>query len=251
MACRGARTDCRWPRLGFCAVDLDEAARMARGLLDEHGLHEWTVVFDRAKRRAGVCRSAQRQIGLSGPLTALHDEAEVRDTVLHEVAHALVGPRHGHDAVWRATALRIGCSGRRCSDPDAPSIEGDWVGTCPAGHRITRHRRPTRPGSCTRCSRMFSRDHLISWTHRGARVPMGEAYDAALARLLARPEPVATADGPPVRAPRVGQRARVVAAGRYEGVVGTVLKRGRTRFHLRVRDQVLTVPFALLEAVDG
>lgn len=234
-------------------MDLDEAARMARGLLDDHGLRDWTLVFDRAKRRAGICRPHQRQIGLSGPLTRLHDEAEVRDTVLHEVAHALVGPRHGHDAVWRATALRIGCSGRRCSDPDAPTIEGDWAGTCPAGHRVTRHRRPTRPASCTRCSRTFSPEHLLSWTHRGAVVPLGEEYDAALRRVLAGP--AAGAAGPAgasVRpAPRVGQRARIVAAGRYEGTVGTVLKRGRTRFHLRVRDQVLTVPFALLEPVDG
>lgn len=232
------------------AVDLDEAGRMARRLLDEHGLRDWTVVFDRAKRRAGICRPHQRQIGLSAPLTVLHDEAEVRDTVLHEVAHALVGPRHGHDAVWRATALRIGCSGRRCSDPDAPSIEGDWVGTCPAGHRVTRHRRPARPGSCTRCSRTFSREHLISWTHRGAVVPMGEAYDTALRRILAGPDPVAADAGPAGPAPRVGQRARIVAGGRYEGVVGTVLKRGRTRFHVRVRDRVLTVPFGLLEVVD-
>ncbi|MCR6032800.1 M48 family peptidase [Nocardioides sp. zg-579] len=231
-------------------MDLDEAARMARGLLDEHGLRDWTVVFDRAKRRAGICRPAQRQIGLSGPLTALHDEAEVRDTVLHEVAHALVGPRHGHDAVWRATAVRIGCSGRRCSDPDAPAIEGDWVGTCPGGHRITRHRRPTRPGSCTRCSRTFSREHLLTWTHRGTVVPMGEAYDAALRRILDAPDPGRSAAGAPAPAPRVGQRARIVAAGRYQGVVGTVLKRGRTRFHLRVRGQVLTVPFAMLEPLD-
>src|SRR3954471_13189386 len=113
-------------------MDLDEAARLARSLLDEHGRGEWEVVLDRAKRRAGVCRPGRKEIGLSAPLTAIHPEAEVRDTILHEVAHALVGPRRGHDDVWRATALRIGCSGQRCSSPDAPGIEGSWVGTCPA-----------------------------------------------------------------------------------------------------------------------
>lgn len=226
---------------------------MARELLDEHGLVDWTVVFDRAKRRAGVCRAGVREIGLSGPLTELHDEAEVRDTVLHEIAHALVGPRHGHDAVWRATALRIGCSGRRCTDPGAPSIDGDWVGTCPAGHRVTRHRRPSRPGSCSVCARGFSRDHLISWTHRGVEVPVSPEYDAALRRILSAPEAEEAAAVPPAPGllPRVGQRARVVARGRYEGTVGTVVKRGRTRFHLRISGGVLTVPFALLEPVDG
>lgn len=206
---------------------------MARAVLDEHGLEDWTVVFDRAKRRAGVCRPDLRQIGLSGPLTELHGEAEVRDTVLHEVAHALVGPRHGHDAVWRAAALRIGCSGRRCTDPEAPSIDGAWVGTCPAGHQLSRHRRPVRPASCSLCARGFSRDHLITWTHRGIEVPLSQEYDAA---------------DPPLR---VGERGRVLARGRHEGTVGTVVKRGRTRFHLEVAGGVLTVPFALVERDEG
>ena len=133
-------------------MDLNEAARLGRRLLDEHGLPDWILVFDRAKRRAGVCRPARKKIGLSGPLTAIHPEDEVRDTILHEIAHALVGPQHGHDQVWRATALRIGCSGQRCSSADAPRVEGDWVGTCPAGHRKTRHRRPERVSACGTCS---------------------------------------------------------------------------------------------------
>lgn len=33
------------------------------------------------------------------------------DTVAHEVAHALVGPAHGHDAVWRRKAVELGGSG--------------------------------------------------------------------------------------------------------------------------------------------
>ncbi len=45
----------------------------------------------------------------------MRDE-EVKDTILHEIAHALVGKAHHHDDVWRAKALEIGCSGRRCHD---------------------------------------------------------------------------------------------------------------------------------------
>ena len=151
------------------SVDLNEAASMGRRLLDTHGLHDWSLVFDRARRRAGICRAARREIGLSAPLTALHPEDEVRDTILHEIAHALVGPRHGHDEVWRAMAVRIGCSGQRCSSEDAPTIDGDWVGTCPAGHRVTRHRRPERPAACRTCSPRFDVAHLLTWTHRGGR----------------------------------------------------------------------------------
>ena len=115
-------------------MDPRAALALARGLLAEHGLDDWRVGLDRAKTRAGACRFARREITLSAPLTRLHSEAEVRDTILHEVAHALVGPSHGHDDVWRATALRIGCSGQRCVPADAPRVEGPWRGTCPRGH---------------------------------------------------------------------------------------------------------------------
>jgi len=90
-------------------VDLEDARRLATELMTRHGLAGWRFELDRAKRRAGICRHQQRTIGLSAPLTRLHPEAEVRDTILHEIAHALAGPRAGHGPAWVATALRIGC----------------------------------------------------------------------------------------------------------------------------------------------
>ena len=199
-------------------MDLTEAALMGRRLLDQHGLHDWTIVFDRAKRRAGICRWARKEIGLSAPLTSIHPESEVRDTVLHEVAHALVGPRHGHDQVWRALAMRIGCSGERCSSDDAPGIDGHWVGTCPAGH-------------------------LLTWTFRGQPAQMLPGYRAELERLTA------AAATPAPKAPvRLGDPVRIVVPGsKYDGVTGTLVKRGRTRYHLRVGNSVMTVPFAMVQ----
>jgi len=226
-------------------MDLGAARRLGWALLEEHGLREWSLTFDQAKRRAGVCRYASRQISLSAPLTRLHPVREVRDTILHEIAHALVGPRHGHDAVWRATAVRIGCTGRRCTSADAPALEGAWVGTCAGGHRVTRHRRPARPMACARCGSAFDPAHLLSWTHHGRPAPMGAGYEVELGRIRAR------ASGAPVVAPvvlRPGDRVRVDLPGdRYDGATGTLLKRGRTRYHLRVGEAVLTVPFALVQ----
>ena len=36
---------------------------------------------------------------------------EIKDTLLHEIAHALVGNHHKHNEIWRQKALEIGCSG--------------------------------------------------------------------------------------------------------------------------------------------
>lgn len=221
-------------------MELQEAYDEARRLLHEHGLDEWRVRFDQAKRRAGVCRFGERVIGLSAPLTRLHDPDEVRATILHEVAHALAGPGAGHGPRWQAVARRLGCSTQRCLPQDAPRVPGAWVGVCSAGHSIERHRRPERVATCPRCSRTFDVAHAFEWTFHGAPAPMHPNYVRELAALRAGRG--FTLLGP-------GSRARVVAPGPYFGRVGTVVKRGRSRYHLRIPEGVLTVVFAGAEPV--
>jgi predicted SprT family Zn-dependent metalloprotease len=221
-------------------MELREAYEMATALLEQHGLVGWRVELDSAKRRAGVCRFADRVIGLSAPITRVHSEDEVRDTVLHEVAHALVGAEHGHDTVWRRTAVAIGCSGHRCVPADAPRVVGAWVGVCPAGHVKDRHRRPERVMSCGRCSPSFSADHLLEWTWRGRPAAMHANYLAELEAIRS---------GGRLRRVPVGSHVRVVLPGEFHGVVGRVVKVGRTSYHVRVGTGLLRVVFAGVEPV--
>ncbi|MGB7450191.1 MAG: SprT-like domain-containing protein [Ornithinimicrobium sp.] len=167
-------------------MHLATALTLGQHLLREHGLSDWTVVLDHARARFGVCRPDRRQIGLSRRLTVLSSEAEVRNTLLHEIAHALVGADHGHDAVWRARALAIGCDGRRTDDiPE--SAQGPWVGRCPAGHTVRRHRRPRRVGACRLCSAgPFDPSAIYTWTFRGAPAPMLASYSAELVSIRRR-----------------------------------------------------------------
>lgn len=218
-------------------MDLIDAHRLATGLVSDHGLEDWTVELDNAKRRAGVCRPQRRVIGLSAPLTRLHDEAEVRETILHEIAHALVGPHHAHDAVWRAKAVEIGCSGARCVDQEAPRVAAPWRGVCPAGHTQERHRRPERPTSCSRCSSEFSLQHLFEWTYRGRPGRMHPNYTMMLAQLRRGERPVLL--GP-------GSRVRVLVPP-VTGQVGTVVKRARTSYHVRLPQGIFRVVFAGVE----
>lgn len=164
-------------------MHLPEVLCLAQDLLDAHGLHGWEVRLDRARRRAGQCDEHNRRISVSRYLMDLYSEAEVRETLLHEIAHALVGNQHGHDAVWVAKARQIGASGSRLVPPEAPRVKGSWLGRCPAGHEVDRTRRPTTPLSCARCARSFSLENLISWSHDGVRVPH-EALGPRYLRLL-------------------------------------------------------------------
>lgn len=97
---------------------LAEVSRLAEELIHRHGLAGWSFQFNDASRQAGRCAYAIRVISLSRLFCLEAPADEVRDTILHEIAHALVGPEHHHDSIWKATARSIGCSGSRCHDVD-------------------------------------------------------------------------------------------------------------------------------------
>lgn len=230
---------------------LDAAHAMGRDLLARHGLGEWRLSFTRAKRQAGVCRPDRKEIGLSSILTELHPESEVCDTVLHEIAHALVGPRHGHDQVWRAKALELGCTATRCVPESAARAPAPWQGTCPNGHVMERHQQPTRVMSCSRCSNHFSPAYLVEWTFHGRAARMHPNYEAELARIqqsdgAAGQHAEAVFDRLPL-----GSFVTLDVQGEYAGVSGTIEKRGRSRYHVRTPVGLLTVPFALVRVTAG
>ena len=228
-------------------MEVTRALSTGRRLLREHGLDDWTIVADRAKTRAGVCRFTRRQIGISAPLTTLHSEEEVLDTILHEIAHALVGPHHGHDAVWRAKAREIGCTGERCVSSDSPRVSGDWTGRCPAGHEKTRHRAPTRLMSCGECARRFDPGHLFTWTYRGRPAALPSSYAAQLAALSS----VHRAAGGPRHSIRVGDLVEIASPGPWHGLGGEVELVGAVRCQVRVGDDLVSLPLDAVRATPA
>ena len=119
---------------------LGMAIDLAAELMDAHGLVGWRVKLDHARRRAGQCDYTNKIISLSRLYVRHADIDHIRDTILHEIAHALVGPRHGHDAVWRQKAREIGCTAARCHS--LSFARARWVMTCPNGcFSVERHRK--------------------------------------------------------------------------------------------------------------
>jgi len=97
-------------------MELSGVRLLADRLLNKHELLEkgWRFSFDRAKRRAGSCKFSKKEITLAKAYAEQEDFKEIKNTILHEIAHALVGPRHGHNKIWRQKALEIGCDAERC-----------------------------------------------------------------------------------------------------------------------------------------
>lgn len=95
---------------------------LAAKLFQEHGLTDlgWRFDFSTSARRIGVCKHRLKLIEFS-----LHrlgsDRDAIKDIILHEIAHALCGPQHGHDAYWRAMCVRIGAKPNRLSSETVTS----------------------------------------------------------------------------------------------------------------------------------
>ncbi len=160
-----------------------EIFERARQLLDLHGLHGWTVKLDRANRRAGACQPRTKTITLSKAILGPAPDAQVDEVILHEIAHALVGGKHGHDAVWKAKARSLGIPAK-ATLKDAELPAAPWVGTC-GKCGATRHlyRSPRRVVSCGKCSRTFNKDFILTWTKDGVPAKPSGAYQSELRRL--------------------------------------------------------------------
>lgn len=153
----------------------ERAARMreqARELLDSHGLSAWEFGFNANVSRAGVCfyphAREPGRIELSVHFAAKNPDAEVLDTLLHEIAHALVGARHGHDAVWRAKCRELGARPEACYGDEVTMPRGRWRAACPTcAAEYDRHRRPPRADGwfCRPCGP--NRGRLL-WCEAGA-----------------------------------------------------------------------------------
>jgi superfamily II DNA or RNA helicase len=88
-----------------------DAADLLRRKMNEHGLTDWSVRLNQnaESRFLGLCSYKDKCIILSAHHIDIHPDPDVTNTILHEIAHALVGPGHAHDDVWSAKAREIGC----------------------------------------------------------------------------------------------------------------------------------------------
>jgi predicted SprT family Zn-dependent metalloprotease len=96
-------------------MNTSDAYALARKEMNKWGLGHWILSFNRKKRERGCCWYTLQKIELSEHFVNLNSYERVRVTVLHEIAHALTGPGHGHDWRWKAIVEDIGGIPERCT----------------------------------------------------------------------------------------------------------------------------------------
>lgn len=149
-------------------MNLNQAQSLATTLMTQHGISElgWKFKFDRAKRRFGCCKFRSKTITLSVYLTELNDEQRVKNTILHEIAHALVGSDNGHNYIWQRKAIEIGCDGNRCYNSlEVEKPKGNYSASCPnCKTSFVRFRKPKYNQSCGKCSGgIYNPTYQLNW----------------------------------------------------------------------------------------
>ena len=162
-------------------MDIRKAEIMAMTLIEKHlsdAKFDWQFEFNNAKKTFGQCVYGKKygrpfhRIKLSKPLVALNDEEQVRDTILHEIAHALDVEQRGyssHDYKWVSIARSIGCNGNRCynvNDVEQPKSKYSLI--CNSCKReAPAYRKPKRKKACGVCCRKhnngkYSEDYVLN-----------------------------------------------------------------------------------------
>ena len=101
-------------------IKLHKVKEFANEQLKKWGLtgsydNDWCMEWDtKAVRRYGQCRYRKQEIGITKQLANINSIEESKDVVLHEIAHALTGPGHGHDAEWKRMCIKVGARPERC-----------------------------------------------------------------------------------------------------------------------------------------
>ena|ERR1022692_257858 len=141
-------------------MDTNSAALLIRQKMNEHGLNDWDWKFTNAIRKFGSCSHRMKTIILSKPLTELCTDDEVKDTILHEIAHALC-PKEGHNEIWKAMAIQLGGSGNQYG-PSGYNVPYKYEATCKNGHKYYTHRR-SKSYSCGYCSKQFDPENILEY----------------------------------------------------------------------------------------
>lgn len=118
-----------------------EVAQLARMFLNREGLFDWEYRLSKTATIVGRCFYEDKVIEFSSHFIN-EPWPEIQDTILHEIAHALVGSeytigRNGkrryihHGSKWRAKCREIGANPNRTAHPSVKgNAEFNYVMKC-------------------------------------------------------------------------------------------------------------------------
>lgn len=149
-------------------MTINQAITLANKMLSKHSeLKYWNASTNNRKRSFGVCNYTKKQIELSSYLIPVMTNKGIKETIIHEIAHALT-PGHNHDKVWKLKCIELGGTGQRCGGSEkymdgekgrklAQQKMAKYTLTCPeCGAIYHKNRKPTVDSSCGKHGRGYN-----------------------------------------------------------------------------------------------
>lgn len=139
-----------------------EIENMAYQLLKQHGFHDAKVTWNGRKRALAYARYVPQSISLSRHLFPSLQLDEMKQVILHEIAHLKTGPGHGHDRAWKLECIKIGADYSRTYNGNSIKTTekqiARFIGVCPTcGHEHFKHRRSKYTDYlCGKCRSQFT-----------------------------------------------------------------------------------------------
>lgn len=107
-------------------MNINAFRELGTKMMTENGLTDWTLTWGPLSRRAlGQCNYDSRTIAIRKDIVKVNIGSILKNILLHEIAHALVGSQEEHGGIWEQKAISIGWS---------KELEGlewlPWVASC-------------------------------------------------------------------------------------------------------------------------
>lgn len=274
-------------------MNLTDVTTLAAALMAEHDITSkgWTFRFDGAHQRMGLCQYRTKTISVSHHYAEAADEAHVRDTILHEIAHVLAGSQAKHGPGWKVVASRIGATPKSCGEnphhnqsedalaaaaiANAHSLPGEPTSAVvgpnenlPAGRRIVLSEWTRHPGEVLIIVRKLSKNYLTVNEHTGRRVRVAPSlmrhhYEGQDTVHVASPTVAvvrtAAAAASTTTVPAVGGRRLIeneigkITRSRFIGSEFTVRRISPKGYigEMTADGKEYRIPFSMLEPRDG
>lgn len=90
---------------------LEEVSTLARELMEKYHVQDMKFGFTYSNRFWGRCSYDKISLQLNHALRSSMED--IKNTLLHEIAHAILGPGHGHRIEWQLKAKEMGVTWTR------------------------------------------------------------------------------------------------------------------------------------------
>lgn len=155
-------------------MNIRDSITLAKEMISRYEeLKNWTVTINNRKTAFGICDYNKKQIQLSILLIPEMTEDAIKDTIIHEIAHALT-KGNGHNYIWKRKCIELGGNGKRCGGSEKykdgekgksmfQEKTAKYTLTCPTcNNKSYMNRQPKRNKSCgLHGSRFYQEEHKL------------------------------------------------------------------------------------------